>query len=159
LTDGRLWEGPFFATVSAMLGISIPKGGGFDQGKVQFKVLDDGYEIQSFQITSYDTELTGNGKVGKDGALDLIMVAATRPRSGGIPFLSYAVYAVRVVLAGVEKEIVKFHVTGPLGSPTLEPVVFKPLKKSVSALWDILLWPFGGTSEAEDQGGPGSGGK
>jgi len=156
LTDGRLWDAPFFATVSAVLGISIPKGGGFDQGKVQFKILDDGYEIQSFQITSYDTELTGNGKVGKDGELDLIMVAATRPRPTWIPFLGYAV---RVVLAGVEKEIVKFHVTGPIGSPKLEPVAFKPLRKSVGALWDILLWPFGGTSEAEDQGGSKSGGK
>jgi hypothetical protein len=145
LTDGRLWDAPFFSTVSAVLSLSIPKSGAFDEGKVKFKILEDGYEIQSLQIAGYDMELSGRGKVGKDGELDLIIVAATRPRAGLIPFFSRAV---RVVLAGVEREIVKFHVTGSVGKPKLDPVAFKPIKKSVGALYDIVAWPFGGPAES-----------
>ena len=152
LSDGYLWEAPFFMGLVDVLHLSFPGGGkGLDSGSLRFSLKDGWVNVERFQVASRGTEVTGQGSVGmRTGDLkDATVVAATLPE-GGLPLIGKAL---RIVLRPVERQLARFEVTGTVQDPKFRAVPWRALTSPVGSVFDLLTSPFRGEEKPEEEWG------
>jgi len=147
LSEGRLWETPFFARMLSVLRLSAPPGDeATSRGEVSLVLSGDMIRVRNFELTGSGLNLTGFGEVMLDGRLDLTMVAIGAPEKGGIPIVTPIM---GWLLQFVERELVKLHVTGPIADPDFEATVLGKIASPLIALPRALLSPLLGRGSAE----------
>lgn len=138
LKDGRIVKMPLIAGLYQILQLRMPTGEDYvHTGEAEFTLEGKTLQLSKAHFKSSDVEVTAKGTIGLDGdnKLDLTVYAALRPGKKTLPFLSVVK---RTILGGVERHLLKFHVTGTRGNPTFQAVALEPITKPLKSLFDLL---------------------
>ena len=139
LSKGHLWQTPFFLRLVDVLHLSRPgKRGAFEEGEMSFSISKGVLTIHDYELVGGGMEMTGYGTVRLPGGeLDMTVVLATSPRKkGGIPILSNAL---RTIIRGVEKQLIKIRVGGTVKEPEFQAQVLPKLTRPIESLRDLLF--------------------
>jgi len=147
LTEGRLWEMPFFAGLLGVLHFSLPlQKPTLQYGEMSFDRVGGQTKIKEFELAGAGLQITGRGDISEHGELEMRMVVMGAPQKGnGIPLVSNIM---GWVMRGVERQLFRVDVSGTLGEPQFS---LKPLRRimwPITSLGTLLSAPiFGGESE------------
>jgi hypothetical protein len=76
LTDGRLWELPFFSTLSrfgVLRALGVEETPVFNKGKVDFRIAEGRVYLDDVLLDSAALSLSGSGKLGRSGmVIDIV---------------------------------------------------------------------------------------
>jgi hypothetical protein len=141
LTDGLLWESPFFAQLLSVLHLTLPHEGRTPmRGNITFALAHGAIQIDEFEVIGGGLDASGRGTVGLDQSLKLTMIAVGAPEKGrGIPIVSDAL---GWLLSAVEQQLVHIEVTGTLSEPKFQPQVLSKITWPLVGLRDLLAAPF-----------------
>ncbi len=146
LTEGYLWETPIFTGLVSLLHLTLPtRSSAPGRGEVALTLNGDEVKVREFTLTGGGLDLSGYGSVWWDGKLDMTMVAVGAPEEGsGIPILSSVV---DWVLQTVERQLVRFDVSGTVGDPQFKYQVLSTITWPLTNLRAILYSPFFGDEQ------------
>ncbi|MFO8006313.1 MAG: hypothetical protein R6V05_01100 [Candidatus Brocadiia bacterium] len=142
LSEGRLWQTPFFARLINVLHLQTPSGGDrLQEGRARFTLLAGETTVHDFEVTGGGLHLSGYGSISRGGDLAGTMVAVGAPEGGGaIPIISSIIgWAMR----GVERELLRVEVGGTLEDPSFQPETLARIMAPIAGLRSLLLSPFG----------------
>jgi hypothetical protein len=138
LTEGRLWQTPFFAKLLGVLHLTVPSDREVPmRGDMAFSLVGNELAVREFELVGGGLNLTGYGTVWLDGKLELTMVAVGAPESSrGIPVLSHAV---GWLLQAVERQLVRLDVSGTLDEPVFKLEVLSKITWPLTSLRSVLF--------------------
>lgn len=136
LEEAYITDVPLLLNILKLLNLSIPKKETFHTAEVKYSIKDKIINIEEIKVLSDTIELSGVGKVGFDGALDLLLVAGFNQEAfSQIPIIGQLM---DYVVAGVRKKLTKVQITGTFLNPKSTLVALKPFKHPVRSLSELL---------------------
>ncbi len=141
LTEGYLWETPFFVGVVSLLHLAMPgRSSAAARGEAAVALNGDEVKVRELNLTGGGMDLSGYGSVWWDGKLDMTMVVVGAPEKGsGIPFVSPLV---GWVLQTMERQLVRLEVSGTLSEPRFKHQVLSTITWPLTSLRAIVFSPF-----------------
>jgi hypothetical protein len=133
---GYLSDVPIVLSIFNFLNLSIPKKESFHSAQARFTIKNGFIKIDEGRIYSDSVELDGRGVISLNGDLHLTIVAGF-----GKGVLSQLPIVGRVfdfIVGGVRKQLTMVEVKGTFLRPEIHPVPFKPIRKSIKNMFDLL---------------------
>jgi len=139
ITEARLAELPMIAGLLNVLSLTLPSKTVFDRVAVRFYAKKGTIRLTRILISSPTVDVTGKGTLDFKGDADLIVVAATSERPGGIPILSKLF---KIVIRGVQQTLLPpVRITGNLLKPDslkYDVMTIQPIRKKLNSLVDLI---------------------
>ena len=146
LSEGRLWETPFFAKLLGVLSLVVPSGDEVPaKGDANFTISGNLVSVQQFELAGGGLALSGVGKVTLDRGPDLTMMVVGAPAGGGIPIVTPIV---SWLLQFVERQLFEVRVSGTWAEPEFDFKVLGKITRPLTGLGKTLISPLvGGGSD------------
>lgn len=133
---GYLSDVPIILSVFNFLNLSLPKKESFHSAEAKFTVKDGVIQIDDGRIYSDSIELNGRGNISLNGDLHLTIVAGFS--KGLLSQLPIVGRVYDFIVGGVRKQLTMVEVKGTFLHPEIHSVPFKPIRKSIKNMFDLL---------------------
>lgn len=133
---GYLSDVPIVLSIFNFLNLSIPKKESFHSAQARFTIKNGFIKIDDGRIYSDSVELNGRGIISLSGDLHLTIVAGFN--KGVLSQLPIVGRVFDFIVGGVRKQLTMVEVKGTFLHPEIHPVPFKPIRKSIKNMFDLL---------------------
>ncbi len=135
INQAYIWNAPTLAGILRVLDIAQPKRVANQEGSLVCRIKNRQVQVQHAIITNGAIELSGKGTIGFDRTVDLEVAVGLDPSRFDIPILTDAV---TMIVGTATRRIRKVHVTGTLTEPQVRLQAFKPIRRTISSMMELL---------------------
>ena len=129
IVDGHIFRLPIMLAILNVINLTVPDADAFDDATAEFLIEGNDVSFDRIFLKGSALTLAGSGSMSlPDYGLDLNLINISPHTWARIPGLS-------TLVEGASRELVEFHVTGPLSQPT---VTAKPLRRITEELRRIF---------------------
>lgn len=129
ITEGRLYRLPLLAAILQVMNLNIPTNDTLDEAEAQFLVKGNQLLFDRIYLRGTTLGLVGSGAMSlPDQGVSLRLVNVNPKVWGRVPVLG-------TVAAGISRELMELHITGPLSQPQVRTA---PLRAVTEELRDLF---------------------